>query len=190
MRNLQITSISCSESKTNTMASSSQTTTASSSTTGGASGFDQPRKERYPGKSVLEVYPVTEKSSTIMVLRTGVPIIDCQEEYQLSDGRRTASSFRPSRSKTAAARSRHRSVNFARTIHSAMPSTSRFTIRMCRRKSIRSAASFPDRRAWKQLKERIRIVARRIWPCSSTERRGQVRISSHRPSTHTATVES
>ena len=46
------------------------------------------------GKSVLEVYPVTEKSSTIMqVLRTGVPIIDCQEEYLLSDGQRTACIF-------------------------------------------------------------------------------------------------
>lgn len=46
------------------------------------------------GKSVLDVFPVTEKSSTIMqVLRTGVPIIDCQEEYLLSDGQRTQTVF-------------------------------------------------------------------------------------------------
>lgn len=52
------------------------------------------KKQDILGRSVLDVFPVTEKSSTIMeVLRTGIPIVDCQEEISLADGQRTPCIF-------------------------------------------------------------------------------------------------
>ncbi|MDD3538242.1 MAG: sigma 54-interacting transcriptional regulator [Eubacteriales bacterium] len=52
------------------------------------------KKQDIIGRSVLEVFPVTEKSSTIMeVLRTGIPIVDCQEEIVLANGQRTPCIF-------------------------------------------------------------------------------------------------